>query len=50
MMDEWKYRSTLKIPAGNGFTLTYSDKADLKKILTPKDAWYKCGLAVELKL
>lgn len=50
LRDEWISSKKITIPAGDGFKLTYSDKCDAKKLLSPKDFWYKCGVAVEFKL
>lgn len=50
LKDEWISTNKVEIPAADGFKLVYSDKCDAKKLLTPKDFWYKAGVSVEFKL
>jgi hypothetical protein len=50
LKDEWISTNKVEVPAGDGFKLVYSDKFDAKKLMTPKEFWYKAGVAVEFKL
>lgn len=50
LKDDWITTTKIEIPAGDGFKLVYSDKYDLKKVMAPKDFWYKAGVAVEFKI